>query len=74
MHRVKLVKRELVEKVERFIEQQAMSGKLRSQIQESDIVDLLSKVGSTANEQKIVIARKKAYGDDEDDDSDSDLR
>jgi DNA-binding TFAR19-related protein (PDSD5 family) len=72
--RVKLVKRELVEKVEKFLEQQALGGKLRSQVGDADIVDLLNKVGSaTSAEPKIIIARKR-YGEEDEDDDDSDLR
>jgi DNA-binding TFAR19-related protein (PDSD5 family) len=72
--RVKLVKRELAERVERFLEQQALSGKLRNIVTDGEIVDLLTKVGaSAATEQKIVIARKR-HGDEDEDDDDSDLR
>ena len=74
MKRVKLVRREVVEKVERFLEQQAMSGKLRNLVSEGEIIELLTKLGGGgATEQKIVIARKR-YGDEEEDDDDSDLR
>ena len=72
--RVKLVKKDLVEKVERFLEQQALGGKIRSQVGDADIVELLSKIGSSVStEPKIVIARKR-YGDEEEDDDDSDLK
>jgi DNA-binding TFAR19-related protein (PDSD5 family) len=72
--RVKLVKRDLVDKVERFLEQQAMGGKLRNLVTEPEIIDLLTKVGaSAATDQKIVIARKR-YGDEEEEDDDDDLR
>ena len=68
------MKKDLVERVERFLEQQAMSQKIRNQIQENEVIDLLSKIGnSTSVTEKIQIVRKR-YADDDDDDNDDDLR
>lgn len=68
------MKHDLVERVEKFLEQQARAGKIRSQLGDQDIIELLNKVGSSASaDTKITIARKR-YGDEEEDDDDSDLR
>lgn len=69
-----MVKKDLVEKVERFLEQQARSGKIRTQISEAQVIDLLTQIGNQQVEQKITIARKRnGYGDDDADEDDSDL-
>lgn len=72
VRRVKLVKKELVEKVEKFVEQQAKSGKLRQQIHEDELVHLLNRIGTGTASEKVTILRKRGASDDEDDD-DSDL-
>ena len=72
VNRVKLVKKELVERVEGFIEKQAKSGKLRQQIQEDELINLLNRIGSGSTGEKITVLRKRG-GSDEDDDDDTDL-
>jgi DNA-binding TFAR19-related protein (PDSD5 family) len=63
-----------VVKVEKFLEEQALGGRIKARVGDQDIIDLLSKIGgSTVSESKIVIARKKRV-DESDDDDDSDLR
>lgn len=76
LKRVKLVKREVVEQVERLIEQNARSGRLKAVIQENDIVELLNKYTAMASENRSVsFQRKKQFDEvDKNGDSDDDLR
>lgn len=67
---MRLVDKDKVEKVERWVERMALDGKLRTQLTENDVITILSKQGEAGS---ITFARKKRV-DDDDDDDDSDLR
>jgi programmed cell death protein 5 len=71
LKRVRLVNKDKVEAVERWILRLARDGKLTSQLREEDIVQILSKQDKDV--PQVTFARKKRMEDDEDDD-DSDLR
>ena len=78
--RIKLVKPEKAEAVERQIVALAMQGKLPGKVNESKLIELLergSRAEATAEgapKERISIQRKKyAFDDDSDDDNDDDL-
>ena len=72
VNRVKLVKGELVEKVERFLEQQVRLGRIRARVTDAELIQLLEQIGASSRPQTITIARKR-YGNDSDEEDDSDL-
>ena len=77
LKRVKLVKKEVAEQVERLIEQNAKAGRLKAIVQENDVVELLKKISSaTENNTKVSFQRKKQFdeSDGNKNDSDDDLR
>ena len=73
--RIKLVKPDKANAVERQIVAMAMQGKLPGKINESKLMELLSKgTAEGAPKERISIQRKKyAFDDDSDDDNDDDL-
>ncbi|RQM06674.1 hypothetical protein DH86_00001300 [Scytalidium sp. 3C] len=65
--RIRLVKESRAVDVENRLIMLARSGQLRQKVTEEQLKELLNAVSETKEEQKIVVSRRKAGWDDDDD-------
>ncbi|KAL1876288.1 hypothetical protein Daus18300_002916 [Diaporthe australafricana] len=65
--RIRLVKEERATDVENRLIMLARSGQLQSKVTEAQLKDLLSAVSANQEKEKIVVSRRKAWADDDDD-------
>ena len=65
--RIRLVKEERATQVENQLIMMAQSGQLRAKVTEEQLKGLLSQVADSEKEEKIVVARRKGWADDDDD-------
>ncbi|KAJ0123186.1 double-stranded dna-binding domain-containing protein [Diaporthe amygdali] len=65
--RIRLVKEERATDVENRLIMLARSGQLQQKVTEAQLKDLLSAVSANQEKEKIVVSRRKAWEDDDDD-------
>lgn len=65
--RIRLVKEERANDVENRLIMLAQSGQLRSKVTEEQLKELLNAVADTKEKEKIVVNRRKAWEDEDDD-------
>ncbi|KAK7735700.1 hypothetical protein SLS63_003658 [Diaporthe eres] len=65
--RIRLVKEERAADVENRLIMLARSGQLQQKVTEAQLKDLLAAVSANQEKEKIVVSRRKAWADDDDD-------
>ncbi|KAK4181213.1 PDCD5-related protein [Triangularia setosa] len=65
--RIRLVKEQRATDVENRLIMLAQTGQLRAKVTEEQLKELLNAVADTEKEEKIVVARRKGWADDDDD-------
>ncbi|KAK3388963.1 PDCD5-related protein [Sordaria brevicollis] len=71
--RIRLVKEERATDIENRLIMLAQTGQLRSKVTEEQLKELLNAMSDNAQEEKIVVTRRKGWGLDDDDDLFDDL-
>jgi DNA-binding TFAR19-related protein (PDSD5 family) len=66
--RIRLVKDQRATEIENRLIMLAQTGQLRQKVTEDQLKDLLNAVADNEKEEKIVVSRRKAWGEEDDDD------